>query len=291
MANIASFLLSTFNTQHQQGAGIDDEATTGQNFFGNSNTTYVYEWDEDLKAATIKATQYSGVVYDSETDEEVYKAGLYSVKSIENIDANDENAGQYVKITSSGRGNIVQRQDVNGNYVDTVTLSGTKIIEALSVSSLLTDTGGYKYVAAREWEIDSSGNPQAEGVADGKNAVWLSALFNTDQRDTGYAVRGGASNSEFFGRSIGSVSLNKYYENAMSELGSNAESVDVNEDAYDNILEQVVNWRSSTAGVDWNEELTNMLTFQKGFIACSRCLTTMDEMLDRLINNTGVVGR
>ena len=63
------------------------------------------------------------------------------------------------------------------------------------------------------------------------------------------------------------------------------------ESAQEDLITQIVNWRSSTSGVDWNEELTNMITFQKGYSACSRCLTTMDEMLDRLINSTGVVGR
>lgn len=43
--------------------------------------------------------------------------------------------------------------------------------------------------------------------------------------------------------------------------------------------------------MDWNEELTNMIKFQQGYGACSRCLTTMDEMLDKLINSTGMVGR
>ena len=77
----------------------------------------------------------------------------------------------------------------------------------------------------------------------------------------------------------------------MTRLGSNSQSIDTRITAQDDIVAQIVNWRASTASVDWNEELTNMLTFQKGYSACSRCLTTMDEMLDRLINNTGVVGR
>jgi flagellar hook-associated protein 1 FlgK len=34
-----------------------------------------------------------------------------------------------------------------------------------------------------------------------------------------------------------------------------------------------------------------MIKFQQGYGACSRCLTTMDEMLDKLINSTGMVGR
>ena len=56
-------------------------------------------------------------------------------------------------------------------------------------------------------------------------------------------------------------------------------------------MTQIEQWRQSTSGVDWNEELTNMLKFQTGYGSCSRVLTALDEMLDRLINSTGVVGR
>lgn len=49
--------------------------------------------------------------------------------------------------------------------------------------------------------------------------------------------------------------------------------------------------RMSISGVDENEETANMLMFQKAFTASSRILTAMDEMLNTLINSTGVVGR
>ena len=77
----------------------------------------------------------------------------------------------------------------------------------------------------------------------------------------------------------------------MSYMGIDAYSVDVNYDATEAIMTQINNWRDTTAGVDWNEELTHMIKFQKGFSSCSRCLNAMDEMLDRLVNSTGVVGR
>ena len=57
------------------------------------------------------------------------------------------------------------------------------------------------------------------------------------------------------------------------------------------IMDQIQNWRDATAGVDWNEELSDMIKYQKGFAACSRCLSAMDDCLDRLVNNTGTVGR
>ncbi|HET9655445.1 MAG TPA: flagellar hook-associated protein FlgK [Kineosporiaceae bacterium] len=47
----------------------------------------------------------------------------------------------------------------------------------------------------------------------------------------------------------------------------------------------------SNAGVSLDEEMTNLLLFQRSFQAASRVITTVDEMLDTLVNRTGTVGR
>ena len=47
----------------------------------------------------------------------------------------------------------------------------------------------------------------------------------------------------------------------------------------------------SSAGVNLDEEMSNMLLFQRAYQASARVLTTVDEMLDTLINRTGMVGR
>ena len=85
--------------------------------------------------------------------------------------------------------------------------------------------------------------------------------------------------------------MESYYNQRMTALGSDAETMDSKVKAQNEVLVQVEEWRQSVAGVNWNEELTNMIMFQQGYSACSRCLTTMDEMLDKLINSTGTVGR
>ena len=43
--------------------------------------------------------------------------------------------------------------------------------------------------------------------------------------------------------------------------------------------------------VDTDEETVNMLAFQRAYEGAARVLTAVDEMLDTLINRTGVVGR
>ena len=92
-------------------------------------------------------------------------------------------------------------------------------------------------------------------------------------------------------RAIGEVSIDAYYNAAMTKLGVDSQSMDDKVTAQDDVVEQVEDWRSSVSGVDWNEELSNMIKFQQGYQASARCLTTMDEMLDKLVNSTGMVGR
>ena len=57
------------------------------------------------------------------------------------------------------------------------------------------------------------------------------------------------------------------------------------------LVAQIENWRQSTCGVNMDEEMSDMIRFQKGYNATARLITTMDEMYDKLINSTGVVGR
>jgi flagellar hook-associated protein 1 FlgK len=48
--------------------------------------------------------------------------------------------------------------------------------------------------------------------------------------------------------------------------------------------------RQSTSGVSMDEEMSNLVRFQRGYQASARAMNTVDEMLDQLINRTGRVG-
>jgi flagellar hook-associated protein FlgK len=57
------------------------------------------------------------------------------------------------------------------------------------------------------------------------------------------------------------------------------------------ITTQVDAARESVAGVNIDEEMTNMLSFQHAYAAAGRLVTAIDQTLDVLINRTGLVGR
>ena len=225
--------------------------------------------------------------------------------------------------------NATDDPDNSNNKVGGETLSGVRIIAALEVNSKFAENRGDRYIAAAtsydvferqddEMNISHTSIEKAWGnrTGDGTNAVYLSELFNISQdtiigdgkanalisknlvlrdMDGNTITKDGkivtAEEDYVYSTAMTTLSINSYYQKAMSSMGINAYSTDVNYEAMQAIMTQVTNWRDSMAGVEWNEELTNMIKFQKGFVSCSRCLNAMDECLDRLVNSTGVVGR
>ncbi len=72
-----------------------------------------------------------------------------------------------------------------------------------------------------------------------------------------------------------------------NDLSTNQESLKTNV----TVLNGIQNARDSVSGVSLDEEAANMMAFASAYNAASRLMTTLDEALDRLINNTGIVGR
>lgn len=57
------------------------------------------------------------------------------------------------------------------------------------------------------------------------------------------------------------------------------------------LLSSVDTQRQSISAVSLDEEATNLIVFQQSYNACARIITTIDEMLNTMINNMGIVGR
>lgn len=307
VANMAAFMFTTMNDQHKAGYGIDgskdkpfgnanpkDNATTGLNFYGESDKAF--QWD----AKTGKLA-----VYDVKTGA---KEELSGMQILEILTVNSEltaTDGHKKLATRSGErddaGNLLY-QTATGT---TTTISTTDAIKAksdaagrplyMSVNGGTTtnanlakqDANGNILYLLKDVKVDAQYNPLAadvNGTGDGSNAVWVAALFNCERDKTSPEVNG-------TDRLIGNGSLYSYYNTSMTTMGSDASNMNGRVKFQSGVMDQVENLRSSTNGVNWDEELSNMITFQQGYSACSRCLSAMDECLDKLINGTGTVGR
>ena len=86
-------------------------------------------------------------------------------------------------------------------------------------------------------------------------------------------------------------SFSSFYAGLVGDLGVDAQSAVRNKENVQVLVDSVDYNRQSVSGVSLDEEMTNLVTFQHAYNASARMITVIDEMLDRIINSTGIVGR
>ncbi|WP_026486332.1 flagellar hook-associated protein FlgK [Caldanaerobius polysaccharolyticus] len=85
--------------------------------------------------------------------------------------------------------------------------------------------------------------------------------------------------------------VDDYINSLISGLGVDSQQAKRMAENQTALTQQVDSLRQQVSGVSLDEEMTNMIKFQHSYQAAARMITAIDQMLDTLINNTGVVGR
>jgi flagellar hook-associated protein 1 len=106
----------------------------------------------------------------------------------------------------------------------------------------------------------------------------------------------GAEGSSDIARAIAAIQNNPLsgvdpaYHSFVAKVGSHVREALRQESNAQVLTDAVENRRQSVSGVSMDEEMSNLVRFQRAYQASSRAMSTMDEMLDVLINRTGRVG-
>ena len=90
---------------------------------------------------------------------------------------------------------------------------------------------------------------------------------------------------------VGTMTIRGVYDAMLSQVGSKAAHAQLMSTAQDSLAEQIGLQREAVSGVNLDEELMDMITLNRCFGAMSRYVTTVDEMLNAIINGFGLVGR
>jgi flagellar hook-associated protein 1 FlgK len=80
------------------------------------------------------------------------------------------------------------------------------------------------------------------------------------------------------------------YSALIEQVGAGVQNAQESQTTAQAVVTTLSNQRQAVSGVSLDEEMTNLVTFQRGYQASARALTMMDEMLDTLINHTGTAG-
>jgi flagellar hook-associated protein 1 FlgK len=77
----------------------------------------------------------------------------------------------------------------------------------------------------------------------------------------------------------------------VSNLGVDTQEAKRVRSNQETMIEEVVKNKESVSGVSLDEEMSMMVQFQHSYNANARMLTTVDGILDTIINRLGLVGR
>ena len=153
---------------------------------------------------------------------------------------------------------------------------------------------GTKADAAKRLSVTDriSADPSLVGAAMGKKNADGFALSG---------VTGGSGDGTNASRMVGlnfnkilenhTLTVGGVYEGMLSQIGAEAGSAKLMYTTQAAVSEQINSQRQAVSGVNLDEELMDMIILNRAFGAMGRYINTYDEMLDRIINGFGLVGR
>jgi flagellar hook-associated protein 1 len=175
----------------------------------------------------------------------------------------------------------------------TATLSATPGGQIQGLQDVASKTAGYRTTLST----------MAASLISSVNSLTSNPIFSgTGANDittvaTAASVSGGAAGGASGDNSVALAVLNlrggsvdQSYAGLVQTIGSDVATATTNNTTANAVLGNVTAQRTSTSGVSMDEEMSNMIRFQRGYQAAARALTTMDDLLNQLINSTGRVG-
>lgn len=298
---MSKFLLRDFNDVHKSGYDVNNQQ--GDNFFGMNGVNY-HTADDGLPAG-MTGTWLSNLKMNSELLKE-NGAAKVAAKTLATITQSNANGGPAaLSLSGTYTGGTTEKK-----Y--TVVITGVDAAGKVTGASYSTDNGATWTAATAnpdgtfalpdnvniEFATDKENTASVvpgtikdtykfsmppQNNAAGDNAYRLAQSMKADIRQ----IMG----ETYTGTLPEDVSLDSYYSSFIGSVGVQTENAERLSNNQQIMVNQITNWRESTSGVNLDEELTNMIRFQKGYSSAARVITTIDEMLDKLINGTGVVGR
>jgi flagellar hook-associated protein 1 FlgK len=132
--------------------------------------------------------------------------------------------------------------------------------------------------------------PSFFGASVGAEASNITVAVGAGSVRPGSTAAPGANNLALAIGALRGKLADQRYADLVGRIGADAASVNRQLETSQALVDAAETRRQEVSGVAMDEEVTNMIRFQRGYQASSRVMSTMDEMLDLLINRTGRVG-
>ncbi len=163
-------------------------------------------------------------------------------------------------LNSLARSLITEINQVHRSGYDLSGNTGADLLTGTSAANISVNAA----IVADPRKLQASGDPTAAG--DNQTALALARL--SSQPIT----------------SLGQQTFAQQYTASVTSLGQALNSTNTRIDDQSIVQSMLLAQRDSVSGVSVDEEMTNMMKYQKAFEASARLVTTVSEMLDSVIN-------
>jgi flagellar hook-associated protein 1 FlgK len=138
--------------------------------------------------------------------------------------------------------------------------------------------------------IAAAGATYASG--DGTIAAKISALLTDNEVVVDSTTIPVTTVGDIIGTALGGKTITDFYQATMIQnLSIDSKAAQDNVTNTTNMAETLQQQRDSVSGVSLDDETASLIRYQRAYQAAARVMTVVDEMLDKLINGTGSVGR
>ncbi|MEB3102341.1 flagellar hook-associated protein FlgK [Ferviditalea candida] len=135
--------------------------------------------------------------------------------------------------------------------------------------------------------LRTDGTGVNETTVKGNNTL---AMLMAQLKDTSFTFTAQGSSASS-GSGVTSGTIDEYFRAIIGQLGVQGQEASRQLNNQKALVDQVDGRRQSVSGVSLDEEMSNMIKFQHAYGAAARFMTSYDQILDKLINGTGMVGR
>jgi flagellar hook-associated protein 1 FlgK len=124
----------------------------------------------------------------------------------------------------------------------------------------------------------------------GETAATIAVAVKANEVETSSTEAAGGNNVALAIAALRGGAADSAYATLIEKVGSDVKGAKTEETNLQASLTAISSQRQSVSGVSLDEEMTNLISFQRGYQASARTLTAMDEMLEQLIEHTGKAG-
>lgn len=293
---LASTIVNAVNAQHRQGFGIGAYASQVTNFFDPMTATQTLNMTgigDQLVSGTITVgSQTLTISPTTQTFKDVMDAIANAIATQTGGTASwtiDAATGHIVITQSSPTQVTLGANGDTSNFLQVTGLLGA--VNAPSGGGrTITGLGPVTLVRAASLQLDqviknpdgldaiaaaagsSAGLAASAGPGDNRNALAIAALARTS-----LSV-------------LGNATFDDFYASTIAQLGVQSREADQMAQNQQLLTQHLQQRRESISGVSLDEEATQLIRYQRAYQAAARGITTLDDLLETVINHMGRAG-